>query len=962
MTRIWNGTASVTNGDATVVLTGEPLTDANCPADATIVLAGVTYYVLSRTNTTTVELTRNYAGSTSGSVVAEIDPLNPEALSVVNLAVLAARVQAQLNILDKNSQGLFYNGIGVTGATDPGPGNLAFDDADPTLVEAIYVDNIDANNLDVAGVIDLWTAGTILIIRSLSSTAYRAYRLPSGVTDSTGFRTAITEYVDHDGVLADEPLSVSYSRVGEGLEIDAAGVYPGRSAYDAAASGFVYLSTNGAAGGGAPAVLYIKNSATSGDWSAAVAFQGPSGDKGWAPDFNVANDGSRRVLQLVGYVGGTGTEPTDNVGLYLGGSGYTATIGSAMNFRGEAGATGATGAAGTDGADGADGIDGTDGADGVDGTNGTDGADGTDPGILLIWDEDNADSDQGAGKIWADNDGLGAATTIYVSKTNRAGDDIEDFLLSLDSVDSTIKGGVTLTRSGGNAQTTYDLLSVTDATGYVKLEISTWSGASGFLANDLISFQFSRAGNKGTDGLGAGDFVGPASSASNNIVAFDGTTGKLGKDSGIAYTAVALKANNGSDFTDKHAAFDNLSIKGADIASTTTVNLDTATGSLVHITGTNTTTAFTLTSGRRRRLIADAAWVITAGTNLVINGIASASNYTCAAGDVIDIWQDGTTSRLTVHKIGGKAVVPPAWSEVTSKPTTLSGAGITDAQPLDSDLTAIAALTSAANKVPYSTGSGTWALADFPASARTAFTAGFSTDALALLDDANFAAMRTSLGLAIGTNVQAYDADLATIAGLTATTDNFIVSVSSAWASRTPAQVRTTLGLVVGTDVQAYNALLAALAGLTGANGSFIRFTGASAATMQAINGTVSQSGGVATGALFESGSNANGTYQRTAGGFQWCGLREWQTGLNPTTTAGSVFSLSLGSWTYPATFSAGGFAKVHPKRTSGNNIAWEAQGAGGGDGTTISQVLYLGASANTWTGLVHVSATGEWF
>lgn len=42
---------------------------------------------------------------------------------------------------------------------------------------------------------------------------------------------------------------------------------------------------------------------------------------------------------------------------------------------------------------------------------------------------------------------------------------------------------------------------------------------------------------------------------------------------------------------------------------------------------------------------------------------------------------------------------------------------------------------------------------------------------------------------------QPLDADLTTIAGLTATTDNFIVGVASAWASRTPAQVKTTLAL-----------------------------------------------------------------------------------------------------------------------------------------------------------------------
>lgn len=74
--------------------------------------------------------------------------------------------------------------------------------------------------------------------------------------------------------------------------------------------------------------------------------------------------------------------------------------------------------------------------------------------------------------------------------------------------------------------------------------------------------------------------------------------------------------------------------------------------------------------------------------------------------------------------------------------------------------------------------------------------------AAALGDDANFAATVTT-ALA---GKQPLDADLTTLAGLTATTDNFIVAVSSAWASRTPAQVRTTLGLVIGTNVQAWDA------------------------------------------------------------------------------------------------------------------------------------------------------------
>ena len=76
-------------------------------------------------------------------------------------------------------------------------------------------------------------------------------------------------------------------------------------------------------------------------------------------------------------------------------------------------------------------------------------------------------------------------------------------------------------------------------------------------------------------------------------------------------------------------------------------------------------------------------------------------------------------------------------------------------QPADAELTAIAGLTSTADSAPYFTGSGTAALMTVTAAGR------------AILDDADASAQRTTLGLAIGTNVQAYDADLTTWAGIT---------------------------------------------------------------------------------------------------------------------------------------------------------------------------------------------------
>jgi hypothetical protein len=132
------------------------------------------------------------------------------------------------------------------------------------------------------------------------------------------------------------------------------------------------------------------------------------------------------------------------------------------------------------------------------------------------------------------------------------------------------------------------------------------------------------------------------------------------------------------------------------------------------------------------------------------------------------------------------------------------------AQPANANLTAIAGLTTAADKLIYWTGAGLAALTTLTSFARS------------LLAAANQAAAQTVLGLTIGTNVQAYDADLDAVAGLS----------SSGLIARTGAGTaasRTLTGPAAGITVSNGNGVsgnptlalandLSAIEALTGSN------------------------------------------------------------------------------------------------------------------------------------------------
>jgi hypothetical protein len=238
-----------------------------------------------------------------------------------------------------------------------------------------------------------------------------------------------------------------------------------------------------------------------------------------------------------------------------------------------------------------------------------------------------------------------------------------------------------------------------------------------------------------------------------------------------------------------------------------------------------------------------------AWTNVVVPTGSSVLSAFGRTGAVVAVAGDYTTAQISRSAVGGIAGITTelalvdlkaqidtkqAAAALTAYGLTLVGLadasalrtnlGLvigTDVQAYDAELAALAGLVSAADRLPYFTGSGAASLAVFTAAGRT------------LVAGADASAQRTTLGVRPGTDVQVYNATLTSIAALGSGADKFAYTTApNTWAEgsmtaagraiaagASAAAQRTTLGLVPGTDVQVFDATLTSLAALgTGAD------------------------------------------------------------------------------------------------------------------------------------------------
>lgn len=526
------------------------------------------------------------------------------------------------------------------------------------------------------------------------------------------------------------------------------------------------------------------------------------------------------------------------------------------------------------------------------------GSAGKSSGFSYLWDDGTSSADPGSGNIRANNATLSSATALYISETDADGAGIAAIIAAADDSDSTVRAQVKIYNPV--TPTSFAIYNITGANtdngSWDTLAVTYVTHGGSFTDGDALRVEFIAAGDKGELGA-AGASSGVAWDFDNSTSMADPGTGDIRFNHGTlaSVTAIALSALTAEpgnpDISDyvvtwddststvkghvvirKTAAPENFAIYS--VTGSVTDNSTWLQISVTHVasngsftntdelslsfirTGDKGLTGDTGATGSTGSTGATGPTGATSGIKQVYdnstsdadpgNGEFRLNHATPASATeayldnldgggstvsgIIDLWDD-SSSTVKGHIRFEKSTDPTVWAEFRVTGSVVDGTGYRK-------LT----LTSGAGSGAFSNGD-TFAITFTRTGDQGSAGAG-SGDMLAannLSDLTNTATARSNLGLVIGTHVQAYDSDLAAIAALTPTDNNFIVGNGSAWVAESGSTARTSLGVAIGSDVQAYSANLGAIAGLSVTDGNIIVGNGST---------WVAESGGTARASL----------------------------------------------------------------------------------------------------------------
>lgn len=213
----------------------------------------------------------------------------------------------------------------------------------------------------------------------------------------------------------------------------------------------------------------------------------------------------------------------------------------------------------------------------------------------------------------------------------------------------------------------------------------------------------------------------------------------------------------------------------------------------------------------------------------------------------------------------------------------------------------------------------------------------------------NASGARTNLGLAIGTDVQAYDADLTTYAGITPS-----ANIQTFLGAANYAAMRTQLGLVIGTNVEAWDADLDSWAAITRASG-FDTFTAtpSSANLASLLTDEVGNAGGFTRGTA---GASNDCVKWDASGNLVSAGAACGGAGGTPGGSDGQLQYNNAGSFGGMSGWNWDSVGAILKANSSVAKVNWEDVGS-----VNVPNTVYSGSGWNGSTKAVSQDAIRDW-
>ncbi len=444
------------------------------------------------------------------------------------------------------------------------------------------------------------------------------------------------------------------------------------------------------------------------------------------------------------------------------------------------GNAGAAGPSGTPGSTGPAGPSGPTGADGAIGLSGPAGLAGPTTAPVWTFDSSTTAADPGSNKFRLNNATIASATALYVNEQGTGANDMSAWINTWDdSTNSSHRGTLFLIQTTDSTKyATFTTGSVTDNGTYDTVVLTYVAGPGGFAAGAAIAFQFTRTGNAGA---GSGDVVGPASATNNGIALFDTGTGKLIKSSAAVGSLAYLNTVANAQIDAGAVATTNLATQAAGTA------LANTTGGTASPTAVTINTTFKTALGLTKSDVglsnvdntSDASKPVPASVtsalalrSIIRVRVASTSNITIAtalnSGDSID----GVTLAN-----GDNVLVAGQSSSAENGIYTVAASPARHADyAAFNDLAGLMVIvqegTTNADSVWLSTANAGGTINSTPV-VFAQFGGPSGASGRTALASADQTALQAAVGLTIGSNVQAFDALLTSVAAQAMVADRY---------------------------------------------------------------------------------------------------------------------------------------------------------------------------------------------